>query len=125
MKVDGGTERRADTREGGLLRQQFERVAMSRTYGSKMTAVEGDDGGSIEALRQRDHRGIGSSEREIPIPLDKLCHTPEVFVAGSLDVELGKTLQKRALRPWTEACAYEIGRLSHGQSRHNQAQISP
>ena len=52
---------------------------MARPHGGKVADVKRDDGWRADALGERDHRGVGSAEREVRVLGDELRHAREVF----------------------------------------------
>ncbi|MCL4288054.1 MAG: hypothetical protein KJ006_10480 [Thermoleophilia bacterium] len=78
---------------------------MARSYDGEVPLIEGHDDPGVEPLGERDHRCIGSAERQIRVTVDERGDALPVGRRRRLDLDLPDPPQKAGLgrRPETAA----------------------
>jgi hypothetical protein len=69
------------------LREQLEGFAMAWLDRGEVAHVEGDHDLRADSLAQRDHAGVGTTDRKGCVGLDELCDPVEVLWDWAFDVD--------------------------------------
>lgn len=103
------------------LGQQFEHVTVPWLHGTEVATIERHDGRRADSLGERDHRRIGTPQREVRVLVDEIGDPLEVLWSRPVDVECGEAPEESNLGARPESSTYEIGRLGDDQRRHDEA----
>ncbi|MEA2642333.1 MAG: hypothetical protein QOF51_3727 [Chloroflexota bacterium] len=97
---------------------------MPRSNGSKMAAVERDHDVRVQALGERDHRSVRSTQRKVRILQYKLADSRPIVRPRALDVVCLEPGEKRCLGAWSPSAANEVAYLGNGERRDDKGEIT-
>jgi hypothetical protein len=87
-----------------------------------MASIEGDDQIGVEALRERDDRGIDAAEREVSIDLDELSDSRPILWMRALDPGAREASDERSFSFGTQSLGDEIESLGDDEGRYDKSE---
>ena len=85
--------------------------------------VEGDDNVCLQALGQRDDRGIGAAQREVCVLLHQVGDSEPVVRLWPFDLEVVHAPQESRLGSWTAAQIHKVRCLSNDHRRNDKSEV--
>lgn len=91
--------------------------------GAEMATVERYYHVSLQALRERDDGGVGSTKWKICVLLDEFSDSLPVFGQRRFHVEMAECAKERGLSTCPETSSNEVRHLCNDQGWNNQPEV--